>query len=142
MYWYLMLFLLKKWFDDVFIYNFVYGFRGDRFKGKDLQLIVFVGGQLKYYFGFDIFVMVLEFLWLFQFMVNLVKMNYLLFEWMYWVDVVSEDIISVVGECWVQLIDDFECFDFYNYMNVGMDVDVDSFYVVLIQGDVWFVRVV
>ncbi|RTL87458.1 flavodoxin family protein [Ancylobacter aquaticus] len=37
MYWYSMPPLLKKWLDDVLTYNFAYGSKGDKLKGKDLQ---------------------------------------------------------------------------------------------------------
>ena len=44
-YWYSMPPLLKKWLDDVLTYNFAYGPKGKALEGKDLQLIVSVGGR-------------------------------------------------------------------------------------------------
>ena len=37
--------LLKKWLDDVLTYGFAYGSTGESLRGKDLQVIVSVGGQ-------------------------------------------------------------------------------------------------
>ncbi len=48
-YWYSMPALLKKWIDDVFSYNFAYGARGDKLKGKDFVLSFTVGGPQESY---------------------------------------------------------------------------------------------
>lgn len=125
-YWYLVMLLFKKWLDDVLIYGFVYGRFGIKLYGKDLQVIILVGGQLKYYMGFDIFVMVLDLLCLFQLMVNLCGMNYQILVWMYWVDFEFEGVICVYGEEWVVMIDDLFCFDFYVYLNSELDLSFEK----------------
>ncbi len=43
-YWYSVPALMKKWIDDVFSYNFAYGAKGDKLKGKHLFLSFTVGG--------------------------------------------------------------------------------------------------
>lgn len=48
-YWYSVPALLKKWVDDVFSYNFAYGSRGDKLKGKDFLLSVTIGGPEESY---------------------------------------------------------------------------------------------
>lgn len=48
-YWYSVPALLKKWLDDVFSYNFAYGAKGDKLKGKHFMLSFTVGGPEKSY---------------------------------------------------------------------------------------------
>lgn len=48
-YWYSVPALLKKWIDDVFAYDFAYGSRGDKLKGKQLILSFTVGGPAESY---------------------------------------------------------------------------------------------
>lgn len=48
-YWYSVPALMKKWLDDVFAYNFAYGAKGDKLKGKDLFLSFTVGGPEESY---------------------------------------------------------------------------------------------
>ncbi|QBF83047.1 flavodoxin family protein [Shewanella maritima] len=52
-YWYSMPALLKKWLDDVFSYNFAYGSKGDKLKGKHLVLSFTVGGPEESYTDTD-----------------------------------------------------------------------------------------
>ncbi|MEM6726233.1 MAG: NAD(P)H-dependent oxidoreductase [Bacteroidota bacterium] len=106
MYWYSMPPLLKKWLDDVLEYGFAYGRTGDQLKGKDLQLIVSVGGQEKYYSGFDLYCTIYDLLRPFQLTANLVQMNYSMPVWMYRADSASEETIRSFGQQWVNMIDD------------------------------------
>ncbi len=48
-YWYSVPALMKKWIDDVFSYDFAYGVKGDKLKGKDLILSFTVGGPEESY---------------------------------------------------------------------------------------------
>lgn len=48
-YWYSTPALLKKWLDDVFSYDFAYGSKGDKLKGKDFILSFTVGGPEESY---------------------------------------------------------------------------------------------
>lgn len=48
-YWYSMPALLKKYLDDVFSYNFAYGSKGDKLKGKDFILSFTIGGPEESY---------------------------------------------------------------------------------------------
>lgn len=48
-YWYSVPALLKKWIDEVLAYNFAYGSKGDKLKGKDLVLSFTVGGPAESY---------------------------------------------------------------------------------------------
>lgn len=48
-YWYSMPALLKKWLDDVFSYDFAYGAKGDKLKGKSLILSITIGGPSDSY---------------------------------------------------------------------------------------------
>ncbi|GEA60121.1 NAD(P)H-dependent oxidoreductase [Vibrio comitans] len=48
-YWYSVPALLKKWIDDVFSYNFAYGSKGDKLKGKDFLLSFTIGGPSESY---------------------------------------------------------------------------------------------
>ena len=106
MYWYSMTPLLKKWLDDVLTYGFAYGNTGNKLEGKDLQVIVSVGGHAHFYSGFDIYATVYELLRPFQLTANLCKMNYMLPLWMFRADEASEDTIAENGRRWVEVIDD------------------------------------
>lgn len=105
-YWYSSPPLLKKWLDDVLTYGFAYGSTGNKLKGKDLQLIVSVGGEEKYYCGFDIYATIHELLRPFQLTANLCQMNYMLPVWMYEADKASDDKIRAHGRDWIEMIDD------------------------------------
>ncbi len=48
-YWYSIPALLKKWIDDVFSYNFAYGAKGDKLKGKELILSFTIGAPEEAY---------------------------------------------------------------------------------------------
>ncbi|WP_442899795.1 NAD(P)H-dependent oxidoreductase [Flammeovirga sp. MY04] len=48
-YWYNMPGILKVWFDQVFSYNFAYGSKGDKLKGKNFLLSFTVGGPEESY---------------------------------------------------------------------------------------------
>lgn len=43
-YWYNMPALMKKWFDEVFEYNWAFGPEGDKLKGKEFLAAVTIGG--------------------------------------------------------------------------------------------------
>ncbi len=128
LYWYSVPPLLKKWLDDVLTYNFAYGSRGDKLKGKDLQLLVSVGGKQKFYSGFDIFSSIPDLLKPFQLTANLVQMNYLVPEWMFRADSVGLEIITKFGKEIAQSIDDPRRSDPRQYLNSEMDSDADSVY--------------
>ncbi len=106
LYWYSVPPLLKKWLDDVLTPGFAYGERGDKLAGKDLQLLVSVGGRHRFYNGFDIFCTIPDLLRPFQLAANLTQMNYLSPEWMYEADSVSQEVIEKHGERWIAMIDD------------------------------------
>lgn len=48
-YWYSVPALLKKWIDDVLAYDFAFGAKGDKLKGKDFFLSFTVGGPEESY---------------------------------------------------------------------------------------------
>jgi putative NADPH-quinone reductase len=48
-YWYNMPAILKVWFDEVFNYNFAYGSKGDKLKGKNFLLSFTIGGYEEEY---------------------------------------------------------------------------------------------
>lgn len=106
MYWYSMTPLLKKWLDDVLTYGFAYGSSGNELQGKDLQVIVSVGGQPHFYSGFDIYATVHELMRPFQLTANLCRMNYMLPLWMFRADAVDEEVIEEHGQRWADIIDD------------------------------------
>ncbi|CAH0533593.1 Glutathione-regulated potassium-efflux system ancillary protein KefG [Vibrio stylophorae] len=56
-FWYAMPAILKKWLDDVFCYNFAYGSKGDKLKGKVLLASFTIGGPEEAYdpLGFNHF---------------------------------------------------------------------------------------
>ncbi len=106
LYWYSVPPLLKKWMDDVLTQGFAYGVAGDKLDGKDLQLLVSVGGRHEFYNGFDIFCTIPDLLRPFQLTANLTRMNYLIPEWMYEADTASQDTIEKNGRRWITIIDD------------------------------------
>jgi putative NADPH-quinone reductase len=48
-FWYNMPAILKQWFDEVFSFNFAYGTKGDKLKGKNFLLSITVGGPEEAY---------------------------------------------------------------------------------------------
>lgn len=128
LYWYSMTPLLKQWLDDVMTYNFAYGSKGNKLKGKDLQILLSAGGQSKFFSGFDKFCTIYDLLKPFELTANLSKMNYLMPEWIYRADFVEEDIIRKYGNKWIELIDDPKRSNPIEYLNSQMDDDTDSFY--------------
>ncbi|MEM0967327.1 MAG: NAD(P)H-dependent oxidoreductase [Verrucomicrobiota bacterium] len=105
-YWYSSPPLMKKWLDDVLTYGFAYGRKGNRLRGKDMQLILSAGGQGKYYNGFDIYATIYDLLRPFQLTANLCQMNYMVPVWMYQADSVPEETIREYGLQWAEMIDD------------------------------------
>jgi putative NADPH-quinone reductase len=120
--------LLKQWLDDVLTYNFAYGSKGDKLKGKDLQLLISVGGQQKFYSGFDKFCTIYDLMKPFELTANLTKMNYLIPEWMYRADAVDEETIRKFGQRWIHIVDDEKRSNPIAYLNTQMDADNDLFY--------------
>ncbi len=127
-YWYSMPPLLKKWLDDVLTYNFAYGPEGDKLKGKDMQLVVSVGGREKFYTGFDIFTTVPDLLRPFQLTANLTQMNYLQPEYMFNADAESEEMIEAFGKQLVAKIDDPKRSDPRQYLYDIMSAEVEEVY--------------
>ncbi len=128
LYWYSMPPLLKKWLDDVLTFEFAYGTHGDKLKGKDLQLLVSVGGRAKFYNGFDLFCTVPDLLRPFQLTANLTQMNYLIPGWMYEADNVDEETIERYGQRWVSFIDDPKRSDPKQFLYDEMSADADTYY--------------
>ncbi|EGQ8984630.1 TPA: NAD(P)H-dependent oxidoreductase [Vibrio alginolyticus] len=127
-YWYSMPPLLKKWLDDVLIYNFAYGPEGDKLTGKDMQLVVSVGGREKFYSGFDIFTTVPDLLRPFQLTANLTQMNYLQPEYMFNADAESEEVIEAFGKQLVAKIDDPKRSDPRQYLYDSMSAELNEVY--------------
>ena len=127
-YWYSMPPLLKKWLDDVLAYNFAYGPEGDKLKGKDMQLVVSVGGREKFYSGFDIFTTVPDLLRPFQLTANLTQMNYLQPEYMFNADAESEEVIEAFGKQLVAKIDDPKRSDPRQYLYDSMSAEPNEVY--------------
>ena len=128
LYWYSVPPLLKKWMDDVLTYNFAYGSKGDKLKGKDMQLLVSVGGRENHYSGFDIFASIPELLRPFQLTANLVQMNYLMPEWMFRADSAATSTIEAFGEKYAGFIDDQKRSNPRKYLDEEMvsDTEVDA----------------
>lgn len=105
-YWWSMTPLLKKWLDDVFQYQFAYGSKGDKLKGKDLQIICSAGGQARNYSGFHMFATVPELLKPFQLTANLSQMNYAQPLYMFNSDACAIEEIERFGKKWVDVIAD------------------------------------
>ncbi|MBV6654548.1 MAG: NAD(P)H-dependent oxidoreductase [Mameliella sp.] len=98
--------MLSFGYTSVLEYGFAYGSTGNKLKGKDLQLIVSVGGQQKYYSGFDRYCTVHDLMKPLQLTANLAQMNYSMPVWMYRADSVSEAVIKEYGQQWIDMIDD------------------------------------
>ncbi|WP_070969647.1 NAD(P)H-dependent oxidoreductase [Vibrio sonorensis] len=118
-YWYSMPPLLKKWLDDVLTYNFAFGPEGEELKGKDLQLVVSVGGREKFYSGFDIFTSVPDLLRPFQMTANLTQMTYLQPEYMFNSEAASDQEIEAFGAQLVGKISDPKRSDPRQYLYGG-----------------------
>ena len=133
LYWYSVPPLLKKWMDDVLTFDFAYGTHGDKLKGKDMQVIVSVGGRGKFYSGFDIFSTIPDLLRPFQLTANLTQMNYLVPEWMFEADDVGTDTIEAYGEKFAALIDDPKRSNPREYLYGEMTSGLDEVYQTLGQ---------
>ncbi len=127
-YWYSMPPLLKKWLDDVLTYNFAYGPEGDKLKGKDMQLVVSIGGREKFYSGFDLFTTVPDLLRPFQLTANLTQMNYLQPEYMFNADAESIEVIEAFGKQLVAKIDDPKRSDPRQYLYNSMSTELNEVY--------------
>ena len=127
-YWYSMPPLLKKWLDDVLTYNFAYGPEGNKLKGKDMQLVVSVGGREKFYSGFDIFTTVPDLLRPFQMTANLTQMNYLQPEVMFNADAEKEEVIEAFGKQLVAKIDGLKRSDPRQYLYDSMNQELNEVY--------------
>ncbi len=127
-YWYSMPPLLKKWLDDVLTYNFAYGPEGDLLKGKDMQLIVSVGGREKFYSGFDIFTSVPDLLRPFQLTANLTQMNYLQPECMFNSDAADQETIEAFGKELILKIDDPARSNPRQYLYDSMSSELNEIY--------------
>mgnify|MGYP001282997709 CR=1 FL=1 len=127
-YWYSMPPLMKKWLDDVLTYNFAYGPEGTKLKGKDLQLVVSVGGRQVFYSGFDIFTTVPDLLRPLQLTANLTQMNYLQPEYMFNADAAEEKTIEAFGKQLVAKIDDPKRSDARQYLYDNMNRELNETY--------------
>ena len=127
-YWYSMPPLLKKWLDDVLAYNFAYGPDGEKLKGKDMQVVVSVGGREKFYSGFDIFTTVPDLLRPFQLTANLTQMNYLQPEYMFNADAAEQETIEEFGRQLVAKIDDPKRSNPRQYLYESMSSDLETVY--------------
>lgn len=127
-YWYSMPPLLKKWLDDVLTYDFAYGPQGDKLKGKDLQLVVSVGGREKFYSGFDIFATVPDLLRPFQLTANLTQMNYLQPEYMFNADAAELQDIEAFGQALANKVDDPARSSPRQYLYDSMNAELNTVY--------------
>ena len=128
LYWYSVPPLLKKWMDDVLTFGFAYGAKGDKLKGKDMQVLVSVGGRGKFYSGFDIFATIPDLLRPFQLTANLTQMNYLVPEWMFEADDVETEVVEAHGEKFAALIDDPRLSKPREYLYGQMSSELDEVY--------------
>lgn len=108
-FWYSTPPLLKKWLDDVLTYGFAYGSEGDKLKGKEVQLIVSVGGPEESYMpgGYNSF-SVTEFLRPLQQSFFLCQMTYLPPMWMHGSVAADADKIDFYAKEWIKGIADTE----------------------------------
>lgn len=127
-YWWSMTPLLKKWLDDVLEYQFAYGSKGDKLKGKDLMLICSAGGQAKNYSGFDMFATVPEILKPFQLTANLAQMNYAQPLYMFNADACADDEVEKYGKSWARVIDDETRGNGLNFANAKIRDELDEVY--------------
>ncbi len=104
-YWYSSPSLLKQWLDDVLTYNFAYGEEGNKLAGKELQLILSVGGDENAYTkkGYNNF-SVEEFLIPLQQTATLCKMVYLNPLYMHRANAVKEDEIKTYAQKWIKFL--------------------------------------
>ena len=127
-YWWSMTPLLKKWLDDVLEYQFAYGRKRDKLKGKDLMLICSAGGQAKNYSGFDMFATVPEILKPFQLTANLAQMNYAQPLYMFNADACADDEVEKYGKSWARVIDDETRGNGLNFANAKIRDELDEVY--------------
>ncbi len=127
-YWWSVTPLMKKWLDDVLQYQFAYGSKGDKLKGKDMQIICSAGGQAKNYNGFHMFATVPELLKPLQLTANLTKMNYAQPFYMFNADACSDDEVRLFGDKWVELIDDHRRGDGLKYTNEKIHEELINVY--------------
>jgi len=127
-YWWSMPPLLKKWLDDVLQYQFAYGSKGDKLKGKDMLVICSAGGQAQNYNGFHMFATVPEILKPFQLTANLVQMNYAQPLYMFNADACAEEEILRFGEQWAQVIDDPRLGDGLDFANQKIHKELSDVY--------------
>jgi putative NADPH-quinone reductase len=108
-YWYSVPPLFKKWMDDVLTYNFAYGTKGDKLTGKELQLIISVGGPHESYMpgGYNSF-SVQELLKPLQQTANLCRMVFLPPLWRHDSVAASDEEIHNTMQGWLDLLDDPE----------------------------------
>lgn len=108
-YWYSVPPLLKKYLDDVLSFGFAYGTGGDRLAGKELQLVISVGGPQHSYMpgGYNNF-SVTEYLRPLQQTAALCRMVYLPPMWMHSSVAADDKTIADQGAHWVSMIDDPE----------------------------------
>ena len=100
MYWYMSPPLLKKWFDDILEYGFAYG-PANQLKGKDLQLIISLGGSRASYRSDGI----LDLIKPFQKIANYLEMNFMIPFWQYEVSSASQELISQFGNEWLSRLE-------------------------------------
>ncbi|MES9993999.1 MAG: NAD(P)H-dependent oxidoreductase [Candidatus Thiodiazotropha sp.] len=131
LYWYSVPPLLKKWLDDVLTFGFAYGSNGDKLKGKDLQVIISVGGRQKFYSGFDIFTSIPDLMRPFQLTANLLQMNYLEPKWMHEADRANQDTIENYGNELIKIIDDPKRSNPRQYLYDEMNSDTDEVYEIM-----------
>ncbi len=108
-YWYSAPPLFKKWMDDVLAYDFAFGPKGDKLTGKELQMIISVGGPAQSYTpaGYNNF-SVEEFLKPVRQTAHLTRMIFLPPLWMHDAVAASDEKIRDVMNNWLDLLDDPE----------------------------------
>lgn len=106
-YWYSVTPLLKKWLDDVLEYGFAYGSGGEKLKGKEMQIVVSVGGPESSYMpgGYNNFSPT-EFFRPLEQTANLIKMKYLPPLWMHDSVKNEDEVIKEYGNMFVKAIMD------------------------------------
>jgi len=108
-YWYNMPWQLKKYFDEIFSFNFAYGPEGDKLKNKEFQVISSVGGAVDSYTpgGYQNFT-ASEFYRPLQQTAFLSRMKYLPPYFMYSAVAADEIEIKQYGEKIISLIEDID----------------------------------
>lgn len=106
-YWYNVPALLKKWLEDVLTFGFAYGSGDTKLKGKELQLIISIGGPQESYGpgGYNSFT-IGELLKPMQQTATLCGMKFLPPMYMHSAVAADETTIEEYGKKWVSLIDD------------------------------------